>query len=371
KSAAHRALARPAAVNSIVLLKNNGVLPLAPTIRNLMVVGPGAASVDALLGNYFGLSPQLVTILEGITARAPEGCRLGYSLGCLPDDATTPPSPAAIYECSCADVTLAVLGTLPVYEGEEGDAFASRAAGDRQAIELSESQRHFLARLRANPKPVVLILTGGGAIACPEAHEWCDAILHVWYPGCEGGHAVADVLFGDAEPGGRLPLTVPRATADLPPFEDYAMAGRTYRFATKTPLYPFGYGLGYTTWVLEDLRCLPAKTGPAGSLAVSVLVRNTGTHPGRTVVQFYISSPTGCGGPSVKLFDFATLDLVPGAGTRVAARLPAASWCVHGDDGLPRHTPGVWRIFAALAAPVDRARELGVPDPLLFSVVVN
>jgi beta-glucosidase len=369
--AAHRAVARRAAVNSIVLLKNNGLLPLAASVRNMMVVGPGAASVDALLGNYFGLNPQLVTLLEGLTARAPEGCRVGYSPGCLPDDASTPPSPAAIYECSCADVTIAVLGTLPVYEGEEGDAFASRAAGDRTAIELTESQRLFLAKLRANQKPVVLIFTSGGAIACPEAHEWCDAILQVWYPGCEGGHAVAEVLFGDAEPGGRLPVTVPRATADLPPFEDYAMAGRTYRFATKPPLYPFGYGLGYTTWTLADLRCEAAVAGPAGPLEASVLIRNTGTRPGRTVIQFYVSPPAGCGGPGVKLVDFAALELAPGAATRVVGRLPAATWSVHGADGLPRHTPGDWQIIAAFAAPGERAQELGSPLPLQTKVGVN
>ena len=369
-SASHRALARRAAVNSIVLLKNNGILPLAPTTRSLMVVGPGAASVDALLGNYFGLSPQLVTILEGITSRAPEGWRLGYSMGCLPDDATTPPSPAAIYECSCADVTVAVLGTLPVYEGEEGDAFASRAAGDRQAIELTEGQRQFLEKLRANQKPVVLILAGGGAIACPEAHEWCDAILHVWYPGCEGGHAVAHVLFGDAEPSGRLPVTVPRATDDLPPFEDYAMAGRTYRFATKAPLYPFGYGLGYTSWQLGDLRLHPASAVPGGALEVSVEVHNVGARSGRTVVQFYLSPPAGCGGPLVKLVDFSTMELAPGARARVTCLLPATTWSVHDEAGRPQHLPGDWRVFAAFAAPVERARELGVPLPLCATVAV-
>ncbi len=370
-SAAHRALARRAAVNSIVLLKNNGILPLAPTTRSLMLVGPGAASVDALLGNYFGLSPQLVTLLEGITCRAPEGWRLGYSVGCLPDDATIPPSPAAVYDCSCADVTVAVLGTLPVYEGEEGDAFASRVAGDRTAIELNVGQRQFLEKLRANEKPVVLILVGGGAIACPEAHEWCDAILHAWYPGCEGGHAVADVLFGDVEPGGRLPVTVPRATVDLPPFENYAMAGRTYRFATTAPLYPFGYGLGYTSWELGDLRLHPVAMVPGGALEVSVEVQNVGARSGRTVVQYYVSPPAGGGGPSVKLIDFSTVELAPGARVRVTSQLPATTWSVHDEGGQSRNFPGNWRVFAALAAPVERARELGVPVPLCATVAVT
>jgi beta-glucosidase len=264
-----------------------------------------------------------------------------------------------------------VLGTQPVYEGEEGDAFASRLAGDRAEIELPSAQRVFLEKLRAHGKPVVLLLTGGGAIACPEAQEWCDAILHVGYPGGEGGYAVAEVLFGDAEPGGRLPVTVPRATADLPPFKDYAMVGRTYRFSTKTPLYPFGYGLGYTTWILADLQGQPAVAGPTGPVEVTVLIRNTGRRPGRTVIQFYVSPPPGGGGPRMQLVDFSTVELAPGTATRVVGRLPATTWSVHGEDGLPRHTPGEWRVFAALAAPVERARELGVPAPLLLSIAVN
>ncbi|MDI1335291.1 MAG: glycoside hydrolase family 3 N-terminal domain-containing protein, partial [Lacunisphaera sp.] len=146
----HLALARRAAVNSLVLLRNTGILPLAPSLRSAMIVGPGAASVEVLLGNYFGLGPQLVTIVEGITELAPEGLRLGYSVGCLPNDERVPPGPGAVWDCAQADVTIAVLGTLPVYEGEEGDAFASPAAGDRVQIELPASQRAFLAKLRAN-----------------------------------------------------------------------------------------------------------------------------------------------------------------------------------------------------------------------------
>lgn len=369
-SPAHRELARRAAEQSIVLLKNTGVLPLARDLRNLMIVGPGAASVDVLLGNYFGLNPQLVTILEGLTSRAPEGLRLGYSAGCLPAGAaTTPPSPAALYECSCADVTIAVLGTLPVYEGEEGDAFASRIAGDREAIELADSQRVLLEKLRANRKPVVLILTGGGALACPDAHEWCDAILHVWYPGCEGGHAVARVLFGDAEPGGRLPVTVPRATADLPAFENYGMAGRTYRFATTPPLYPFGYGLGYTTWALADGQLVSGALGEP--TACRVLVRNTGARAGRTVVQCYRVPPPGAAGPQLSLVDFAPIVLGVGESRVIGIPLPPATWTLHDDAGSLHRVPGRWEIVAALAAPTERARELGVPDPQRLPVTIT
>ncbi len=366
---AHRALTRRAAANSLVLLKNNGVLPLAPTVRSAMVVGPGAASVDALLGNYFGLSPAMSTILEGLVERAPEGLRLSYSLGCLPNDERVPPGPAAVWECAQADVTIAVLGTLPVFEGEEGDAFGSSLAGDRERIELPASQRAFLEKLRANQKPTILVLTGGGAIACPEAAEWCDAILHVWYPGAEGGRAVASVLFGDAEPGGRLPVSVPRATEDLPPFEDYAMRGRTYRFAEKPPLFPFGYGLGYTTWALSGAHI--ASDAQAEPASASVDVTNTGTRAGRTVVQFYRVPPPGADAPRLALFDFAVVELGAGETRTVTARLAPQLWEIHDDAGRRQRAPGAWRIVAAFAAPTERACELGVPDPAVMPLAIR
>ncbi len=360
-SAPHLALARRAAINSLVLLKNNGVLPLAPTLRSVMIVGPGAASVDALLGNYFGLGPQLTTIVEGLTNRAPEGMRLGYSVACLSNDDRVPPGPGAVWECSQADVTIAVLGTLPVYEGEEGDAFASGVAGDRERIELPASQRALLAKLRENKKPTILILTGGGAIACPEEAEWCDAILQAWYPGAEGGHAVAQVLFGDAEPGGRLPVSVPRRTEDLPPFEDYAMAGRTYRYADTPPLFPFGYGLGYTTWSLADARIERDARGEPR--AFQVVVRNTGARAGRTVVQLYRVPPAGSIGPRMSLVEFAALELATGEARTLSFALPPSTWALHDDAGLRQRVPGAWEIVAAFAAPTERAAELGAPTP--------
>lgn len=367
-SAPHLDLARHAAINSMVLLKNNGVLPLARKTGSAMVVGPGAASVDALLGNYFGIGPHLVTIVEGLAERAPEGLRLGYSMGCLADDDRVPPGPGAVWECSQADLTIAVLGTLPVQEGEEGDAFASRVAGDRERIELPASQRAFLAKLRANAKPTVLILTGGGAIACPEEAEWCDAILQVWYPGAEGGRAVAEVLFGDAEPGGRLPISVPRRTEDLPPFEDYAMAGRTYRHATISPLFPFGFGLGYTTWSLSDARVFPDPLGEPHQFRVTV--RNTGDRAGRTVVQVYRTPPSSAAGPRISLTDFAVVELPPGAARDVEFPLGPALWELHDDTGQRRRIAGPWEIVAAFAAPTARADELGVPAPQRVSLPI-
>lgn len=360
-SPAHRNLARQAAAQGMILLKNNGVLPLAPTVRNLLVVGPGAASIDPLLGNYSGLNVSMVTLLEGLTARITEGVQLAYAHGCLPEGPADGFSEIAVAQCAEADVTIAVLGSLPTYEGEEGDAFGSRIKGDREIIELSASQRGFLAKLRETGKPVVLVLTGGGAIACPEEHEWCAAVLQLWYPGCEGGTALAEVLFGDVDPGGRLPVSVPRATTDLPPFEDYSMAGRTYRFATHEPLYPFGYGLSYTSWKLEDVSVASNANGAPDSHRLSFVIRNTGPRPGRTVVQLYAYPPKGSGGAPISLIDFVSLELPAGESRRITRPIPNSIWQVFDDQGHQRFQTGTWNVWLGFSSPGNRSRQLGVP----------
>jgi len=233
ESPAHRALARQAAVESIVLLKNtDNVLPLRRDVPSILVAGPTAANIGALLGNYYGASANLVTIMEGIVERAADATRVKYRPGC---PISQPVAPGVNYTFGAADgsdVVVAVLGLDHTLEGEEGDAVASSVGGDRPMIELPENQRVFLKELRQHSKKLILVLTGGSALAIPEEFDYCDAVLQVWYPGCEGGRAVADVLFGDALPSGKLPLTVPRSTEDLPTFNDYSMADRTYRFGT-------------------------------------------------------------------------------------------------------------------------------------------
>ena len=181
-----------------------------------------------------------------------------------------------------------MLGLNSTLEGEEGDAVASTSGGDRAVIELPACQREFLLELRKHARKLVLILTGGSALAVPEAHELCDAIIQVWYPGCEGGRAVADVLFGAVSPSGRLPVTVPRKTSDLPPFADYHMRGRTYRFAEIEPLYPFGFGLSYARLAYGPLSVGARTLAEGQELTVRTTITNSSERAVDETAQCYL-----------------------------------------------------------------------------------
>ena len=365
----HRALARAAAVQSFVLLKNNGVLPLREDHDSILVTGPTAANTTALLGNYFGISPRLVTLLEGLTARAREGCRVVYRTGCPITGAMSPGINYTYPTAAETALTIAVLGLDPSLEGEEGDSVASPTGGDRDRVELPRVQREFLLELRRHARQLVVVLTGGSAIAAPEVHEVADAVLFAWYPGCEGGHALAAVLFGDASPSGRLPVTVPRRTEDLPPFEDYAMKGRTYRYAEVEPLYPFGFGLSYGACVYGPLELSASTLGFGQVLKVRVTVSNPGRRELLETVQCYLVPPRGVAeAPRAQLADFVKLRLGPGASGAAEFALPAA--CFEQVDSAGRHVsvPGEFGIVIGSCSPGPRGLELGAPAPATATV---
>jgi len=352
--AAHVALAREAAVKSMVLLQNRGgALPLPPDLRTLFVTGPAAASVDALLGNYHGLGPDMVTVLEGITRRAGPGLRIEYSPGCPFD---TPAAIGNIWPATYADATVAVIGLTPDFEGEKGEAFRSGAAGDRTSLELPAIQVELVRRLRARSRrPLVVVLTGGSAMAIPEILELADAVLLAWYPGQEGGRAAADILFGAANPSGRLPVTFYRTLADLPPFEDYRMEGRTYRYYRGEPAFPFGYGLSYTTFGYSDLAAAPAAIPPAGVVEIRVTVANTGSMAGDEVVQLYVVPPDArAGGPNQELKGFQRIHLAAGERRELRFTLSAAAlrrWDAAAGRWTVRPGGYVVRVGGASAGP--------------------
>jgi len=360
--AEHRALAREAAVKSVVLLKNRGrVLPLKKDLGYLCVVGPQAASVGVLLGNYHGLGSDMVTVLEGIVGKLAPGSFVQYKQGCLLERDDVDPGERAIEAAKEADAVIAVMGLSGLLEGEEGELTASKHGGDRLEIGLPANQVKFLKRLRAgNDKPIILVLTGGGPMAIPEVHELADAILYVWYPGEEGGNGVADVLFGDACPSGRLPVTFPKSLEQLPPYEDYGMAGRTYRYMTEEPLYPFGFGLSYTEFAYSGLTLAPSAVRKGEAVEVVVTVENVGRVAGEEVVQFYLRDVrASVETPIHALKGFCRVALKPRESKTVRFRITPELMCLIGNDGRAVVEPGEFVVTVGGVSPGSRGGALG------------
>jgi beta-glucosidase len=288
----HKILAYEAAVKSIVLLKNkNNALPLQlDSIQKIFVSGPTAANIDVLLGNYNGFSGELVTLLEGIINKVDAGTVVEYSMGAL---LNTDSVYHGIYHASNSDVIIASIGNSRMLEGEEGDAMLSKNGGDRKEIKLPENQIEFIRRLRkaAPDKKLIVVINGGGAIAIPEINELADAILFAWYPGEQGGNAIADIIFGNQNPSGRLPLTFYESIEDLPPFENYSMHNRTYRYFKGKALYPFGFGLSYTAFEYSDLKTEKTSYIENEEIELTFKLSNQGKRIGEEVVQLYVKSP--------------------------------------------------------------------------------
>jgi beta-glucosidase len=365
-SPSHRALAYQAAVQSVVLLKNkDGILPIKPTTRKILVTGPTATSLEVLLGNYYGFNDRMSTILEGITGRVPEGMGMEYHPGALLVHPNAIERTWAFPMSQQAELTIACVGSSPFLEGEEGESLLTPNNGDREDIELPNSQLNFVKRLAAHGARIVLVVTGGSPIALGEVEDLVEAILFVWYPGMEGGKAVADVLFGDVSPSGKLPLTFPRSLEQLPPFEDYQMAGRTYRYMTEEPLYPFGFGLSYSCFAYSDLVLSKKAIAVGETLDLALTVTNTGVRAAAEVVQFYLSDlQASTTVPIHKLVGFQRLVLQPGEGQGVHFTLTPEMMSFYDDGGRLKLEPGEFRLEVGGCSPGKRGQALGAPAPL-------
>jgi beta-glucosidase len=365
----HRQLAYRAAAKSIVLLKNkNNILPIKPSARKIFVTGPTAASMEALLGNYCGLNDRMVTLLEGITGRVPEGMGIGYHLGALLKHPRETKEIWAPFVAQSADVSIVCVGSTPDLEGEEGAALLTPLNGDRESISLPGSQVNYIKELAIHSARIVLVVTGGSPIALGEVEDMVDAILFVWYPGMEGGRAVADVLFGDIAPAGRLPLTFPKSLDQLPPFDDYSMNGRTYRYMTEEPLYPFGFGLSYTTFAYRDLQI----TSPGSSgFDAAVTVENTGAVTADEVVQFYLSAlESKLPAPLSQLIGFQRIHLEPGQSQTVRITVKPEMLILFDENGQQVFQPGKFRLTAGSCSPGERGLTLGAAAPVSVEVEI-
>lgn len=357
-SEAHAAMARRAARESMVLLKNDGVLPLDEArAKTIGMMGAGAIDGFALMGNYYGIPSRLVTYLEGLSAAVGPGTGIhfapGYYYGMRPEDA-----PGAWPE---DDVVIAVVGNTGIFEGEEGDAMGSSGkCGDRATLSIPAGQLEFLRNLRRacdarTPKgKVVTVVTCGGPVETGELMELSDALVIAWYGGGEGGGALAELLLGRADFTGRLPMTFPVSADVLPPFEDYNMDGRTYRYQTRGIAFPFGYGLSYACAEYEAV-----SVSDDFSTAV-VRLRNDGGSAAIETVQVYVATPnSGKGSPNVSLRGFRRVEVPAGKSIEAEVVLDPEAFTEIGADGTLRPVAGECAVWAASAAPCARAEELG------------
>ncbi len=351
----HRKIALEVAQKSIVLLKNKDkILPLKKDTRTMYVVGPNASNEEVLLGNYYGLTSNTQTILDGIVSKVSPGTSINYKSGVLPFRKNVNPIDWSTGEAGKSDVVIAVMGISALLEGEEGEALASSEKGDRTSIKLPQNQIDYVKKIRSQTKkPIVLVLTGGSPIAIPELHDLVDAVLFVWYPGEEGGTAVADVLFGDIAPSGKLPITFPKSVAQLPPYEDYNMKGRTYKYMKKEPQYPFGFGLTYTSFKYDKLE-IDSK------YQTSVKVTNTGNIDAEEVVQLYISSPlAGEKDPIYDLKAFKRVFIKAGETKNVAFDLSKDTFNQFSDNGEEVIRKGEYTVYVNGTLPSQRSLDLG------------
>ena len=308
EGAEHRALSLKMAEECMVLLKNDGVLPLAPDAK-VALVGPNANDAELLWGNYNPIPKQTVTPLQGLQARFPH---LVYEKGC--DIVGGEPDPTLIDKLKDVDIVIFAGGISPRLEGEELPVKVEGfAGGDRTSLELPAVQRELLAQLHKAGKKVVLVNFSGSAVSLEPEKTSCNAILQAWYPGQEGGTAIADILLGDANPSGKMPLTTYKSVDQIPAFTEYAMAGKTYRFFQGEPCFPFGYGLSYTNFSF-------GKPGIKGN-KLTVKVTNSGSRDGAEVVQLYVRRPDDVAGPLRTLRDFQRVFVPAGKTVEVSFAL--------------------------------------------------
>ena len=354
----HIALARKVAEESMVLLKNDGVLPLKKDIKTLFVTGAGAADAFWLMGNYFGISDRYCTYLQGIVSKVSNGTAVNYRPGVLESTPTRNNINWAVDEAAGADYTIVVMGNNGNLEGEEGEAIDSER-GDRDGISLPESQMKFLRDIYALKKSgIIVVLTGGSPVDVREISQMADAIIMAWYPGQEGGYALGDLIFGDANFSGKLPVTFPADGKLLPDFEDYSMKGRTYKYMTDNIFYPFGFGLSYGKVEYGDLKVIANKKTGA---TVSVTLTNNSSWSVTEIPQVYVSAPgAGVSAPLQQLASFQRVTVEPGKSVEVSFDVPVERLMTVQEDGSSKLVRGEYVFTVANAAPSMRNEALGV-----------
>lgn len=359
----HAAIAREAAQKSMVLLKNNDVLPLDKNEKNIYVLGPYAADAFVLMGNYFGLSNRYSTYLQGIVDKVSNGTSMNYKLGFLPTSPNINDVDWALIEAKSTQICIVVMGNSGATEGEEGDAIASPQRGDRNSLSLPKHQIDFLRKLReGNANKIITILTGGSPIDMKDVAELSDAVVMAWYPGQEGGLALGDLLFGDTNFSGRLPVTFPLSVDALPEFDDYTMKGRTYKYMEmNNVMYPFGYGLSYGKVTYGNAKLLNPKYDGREPLELQVVLQNESKYPIEEVAQVYLAIPhASIDIPLQTLIGFQRVELSPFSTKEIKFVIQPDQLKMIQEDGTQKLLKGEYVITVSGAAPCGRSDELGV-----------
>jgi len=348
----HKAVSYQCAVKSMVLLKNKGILPLdKKSISTIAVIGPNADSRAALEGNYNGTADRYVTFLEGIED-AFDG-RVLYAEGChLYKDRVSGLAQAgdryAEAEAAAAnsDVVILCVGLDATIEGEEGDTGNEFSSGDKNDLRLPESQRELIKRVAKIGKPMIVVCAAGSSINIE--HD-CDALIHAWYPGSEGGKAIADIIFGKVSPSGKLPVTFYNSADKLPCFTDYAMSDRTYRYTRDNILYPFGYGLTYGDVVVTSLSYDDGK--------VNVEVENNGADT-CDVIELYIKSHCDNAPAYPVLCGFKRIFVKKGEKLDVEIKVPDKAFTTVSDIGERKQFAKEFTLYVGTHQPDELSCQL-------------
>ena len=370
----HVELAVDVARKSAVLLKNDGVLPLQKEkLKTIGVVGPNANSRVPLFGNYYGTSSRYITILEGIQDEVGEDVRVLYSEGChlykdrveglaWEDDRIS----EAVTVANHSDVTVVVVGLDETLEGEELDQSNGVGSGDKADLLLPEPQRRLLKAVADTGKPFVVILMAGSSIDLSFAEEHAAAVLQAWYPGARGGKAIADLLFGNCSPSGKLPVTFYKDTDHMPEFTDYSMKGRTYRYMEDEALYPFGYGLTYGKAEVTEavLKNTPAKES---DIEVAVTVKNESNVDIEEVIQLYIKdldSPLAV--KNYSLCGFKRIALKAGEARTIDMTVDNRAMMVVDENGERSVEGRNFTLYAGISQPDDVSVRLTGTTPAVI-----
>ena len=391
ESREHIKLAKKAARKSVVLLKNDGLLPLdASKLNTIGVIGPNANSRASLIGNYHGTASRYVTVLEGIQKIADKNdIRVHYSDGshlfkervenlAFDDDRMS----EAVIVAKNSDVVVLVVGLDEGLEGEEGDTGNSYASGDKETLNLPEPQMRMIEAVQSVGKPIILVNMTGSAMDLSYAkdNDVYGAILQTWYPGCMGGKAVADILFGKVSPSGKLPVTFYNSLDELPAFEDYSMKGRTYKYIENAAQYPFGFGLTYAKVEMGDAKLadedaisnvICSEKAYSGSIDVKATIKNISNVDTDEVIQIYIKNhDSSYAVRNHSLCGFNRVSLDAGEEKEVIITIPSRAFMVVNDEGKYILDGKNYTLYVGVSQPDETSIALGNVEPAEIKITL-